>query len=220
MRTFLISLLLAALLISTASAEVLTTANPIGQGRWAVLGSGVQNQNVSNNSGYSSLLLGGYVGYGLTDTLDAYIQAGTGSTTGLPAVVTANSLTALGAAVKYQLMKEGDSLPVSVALAAQAKAITAKQTIGTETTMNGSQWTIGLGASKVMIPFIPYCGLAYRSSGGEITEQTQFDITVGTAIAWSEQGAVFVEYTAQSITPTGGTNYSSGQVAGAVAYKI
>lgn len=227
MRTLSVLFLLVVFMASFASAETLTTANPIGQGRWAVLGSVVNTSDYDGTgTNVNSMAYGGYVGYGITSDLDGFIQLGTSSLTGLSPVVSANSITGYGGALKYRVMKEGANMPVSVAVAGQVKSIAAKQTLVAphpapgEYTMDGSQWTVGAGVSKVMIPFVPYAGLAYRSSGGQITESTQIDVTLGTAVAWSQQGAVMVEGTYSSITPTGGTNYNNGQVAAAVAYKI
>ena len=88
--------------------------------------------------------------------------------------------------------------------------------------MNGNQAVAAVGVSKLMVPFIPYGGIAYRKTTLNAADSsTQMDITVGTAIAWSAQGAVLVEYTLQSVTAAvGNVNYSSGQIAAAVAYKI
>ena len=71
-----------------------------------------------------------------------------------------------------------------------------------------------------MAPFVPYGGLTYVRPLNRRDFSTQLDLTVGTAIAWSMQGAVFLEYTMQSITPNGGSNYSSGQIAPGVCYTI
>jgi len=56
----------------------------------------------------------------------------------------------------------------------------------------------------MMIPFIPYGGLTYKSTTFSMAANkgTAIDLTVGSAIAWSQQGAVFVEYTQQQITRT------------------
>ena len=78
-----------------------------------------------------------------------------------------------------------------------------------------------VGVSKMMAPFVPYGGLAYRStSSGGAAVSTQFDLTVGSAIAWSAQSAIFVEDTMQSITPNGGSAYSSNQVALGLGYAL
>jgi hypothetical protein len=71
-----------------------------------------------------------------------------------------------------------------------------------------------------MAPFIPYGGLQYGSTGGSVGTSTQIDITLGTGIAWSTQGMVLLEYTNQSITPQGGSAYTSGQIGLGVLYLI
>ncbi|MEA3493852.1 MAG: hypothetical protein U9R38_05650 [Candidatus Margulisiibacteriota bacterium] len=217
MRTFLVSLLLAVFLISTASAELLTTANPIGQGKWAFELLGLQNQNASNNSAYSQTAYGGYAGYGLTDKLDLLVNVASANMSGLPTGMEISG-TAIGANLKYAVIEEA---PVSVAVGLGYKST--NTTIKTITTTNtpGTQMMLGIGVSKIMAPFIPYGGVAYRKTASNGTDaSTQLDGTIGSAIAWSKQGAIFIEYTLQSITLTGGTNYSSGQIALGVGYKI
>jgi hypothetical protein len=206
-----------------ASAELLTTANTLGQGKWAVEGVGIQDSNYMNQSGYTLTTYGGYVGYGILDDLDAYLSYGLSSLGGLPAGVETTG-SGGGLSLKYRFLKEGAAMPVSVAAAVQYKSlsVTTKTPLG-DTTTPGSQATIGVGFSKVMAPFVPYLGLAYRTNASDGTEQyTQIDITLGTAIAWSMQGAVLIEYTNKSITDKnwGSGNHSSGQIAGGVAYKI
>ena len=65
-----------------ASAELLTTANPIGQGKWAVMGAGIQDSNLSDmGSSVTLTTYGAYIGYGITDALDVFLQAGTSAST-------------------------------------------------------------------------------------------------------------------------------------------
>lgn len=238
MRTFLVSLLLIVSVATLASAELLVTANPIGQGKWAVEGAGMQDssQQGSGLTGLTITQFGGYVGYGLTDKLDLFLNAGTGSVGGFPATIAgistagiASTMTAIGLNVKYQVLDEMANSPVSVAVGAGYKSINSSITAptspllggGAVTTSNSTQILAGAGVSKIMAPLVPYGGLTYRStSSSGTTVATQLDLTVGSAIAWSMQGAVLVEYTMQSITPNGGTAYSSGQIGLGVAYKI
>ncbi|MFH1683375.1 MAG: hypothetical protein ABIA67_00685 [Candidatus Margulisiibacteriota bacterium] len=217
MRSLLIIFLSIALLSSIASAELLTTAKPLGQGKWGVLGSGLQDSNTLNTSGYSLASLGGYVGYGLSEKLDLFVTVGSANVGGLPAG--SISMTAYGATLKYTVLEEGEALPVSVAVGGGYKATTNKMTGLADA--SGSQIGAAVGISKLIVPFIPYGGLTYRrtAASGSVT-QTQIDLTVGTAIAWSLQGAVFVEYTLQSITPNGGTAYSSPQIGAGVGYAL
>ena len=239
MRTFLVSLLLIVSVATLASAEMLVTANPIGQGKWAVEGAGLMDsgqQFSASGVTLSSLTVtqfGGYVGYGLTDKLDLFLNAGTGSVGGFPATILgistaglAVTMTSLGLNVKYQVLDEMANSPVSVAVGAGYKSINSSVTNptaagGGTSTSSSTQMMVGAGVSKIMAPLVPYGGLTYRStSSSGTTVATQLDLTVGSAIAWSMQGAVLVEYTMQSITPNGGTAYSSGQIGLGVAYKI
>ncbi|KPJ64077.1 hypothetical protein AMJ44_13400, partial [candidate division WOR-1 bacterium DG_54_3] len=82
MRALLVSLLLIIFMTSIASAELLTTANPIGQGKWAVLGAGIRDSNLGDIGSDTTLTsYGAYLGYGITDALDAYLQIGTSTST-------------------------------------------------------------------------------------------------------------------------------------------
>lgn len=236
MRTLSILFLLVVFMASVASAELLTTANPIGQGRFALELAGIQDSNLGDVATDAKLTtIGGYIGYGVTDKLDAYLQLGSGTssgvTTGIPGIADIEiSGTGVGLNLKYTVLSEGETMPVSMAVGVGYKststttktpAIPIIPTPATETTVSGSEMLLGVGVSKVIVPFIPYLGIAYRTASTDGTEvSTQLDLTLGSAIAWSEQGAVFVEYTNQSITPKGGSVYTSGQIALGVAYKI
>jgi hypothetical protein len=261
MRVFVASLVLGIMLVSVASAELLSTALPLGQGKWAVEGAGLLDSNVNNNMtpiGAATLTMntiGGYVGYGITDKLDAYLQYGSSSVAGGPtingtvvaaiahipalaalpgSVASGQTMSTIGLTAKYTFIQEGKGLPVTVAGGLGYRTINFTQISGwvdsmtaptkvveVDTTSTGSQIMAGVGVSKMMIPFVPYAGLAYRSltqSGNAVS--TQLDLTVGTLFAFSTKAFVFIEDTMQSITPNGGTAYSSNQIAAAVAYAI
>jgi hypothetical protein len=219
MKKLLVIALFLSLSATLASAELLVTANPLGQGKIAVLGGYLQDQNYLNMSGWTLGTIAGYAGYGIMEGLDAYLQLGSATASGIPAGATASS-TGYGASVKYTLLNESPAIPVAVAVGAGYKFINYNFTGNPN--MNGNQAQVGLVVSKAMAPFVPYCGVAYRKTTANAADgNSQMDLTAGTAIAWSAQGAVLVEYTAQSITTAGtNANYSSGQIAAAVAYKI
>ncbi len=216
-RSILVASLLVVALVSVASAELLVTANPIGQGKWAVLGMGMMDSNVNNQSTWALDTVGGYVGYGAMDKLDVYVNVGQANLAnatllGGTLIQTVNTI---GLSGKYQVMDEA-SAPCSVAIGLGYRSMNTVQG-----SVNGNQVLLGVGVSKIMAPYVPYAGLTYRSntqSGNALS--TQIDLTVGSAIAWSAQGAVFVEDSLQSITPNGGTSYTSNQVALGVGYKI
>ena len=225
MKKFFVLLVLGLMLVSIAQAELLTTANPLGQGKWAVEGFGVQDSNVQGQSSdWKMTVMGAYAGYGVTDKMDLYLSYGSGSLSGQPAGLGAITGSVIGVNGKYSIMDEASGAPVSVAagLGYRTTAIIAGPFAGGN--YNVAQMSAGVGVSKLFVPFIPYAALAYRSNavsiGGGNQDDTQLDITVGTGIAWSRQGAVFVEYTSQSITPKVGSNFSSVQMALGVAYIL
>jgi len=213
-------MLLCLVLVSASVAEILTTATPMGQGKWGVEGVYMLDSNFANVSNYSLASIGGYVAYGITSMLDIYLNLGSSTANGLPSGVE-SSVLGYGPTLKYCILQEGKTLPVSVAVAAGYKVLSSKMKspLG-DTTASGSQIAAGFGVSKMIIPFIPYAGVIYRSTTISGGDGTQIDATVGTAVAWSEQGAVLIEYTLQSITPKGGANYSSGQISAGVGYTL
>jgi hypothetical protein len=215
MRVLVALFLAAALLCSVSSAEFLTTANTLGQGNWGVLGAYVNNPDAYGLSGSSTSAIGGYVAYGVMDNLDAYFQVGSLSGTGL---LSATAGTALALNVKYGLIKEGADSPVSVAVGGGYKSTSV--TAPTSTSL--SSISISAGVSKVLAPFAPYLGVSYKMNSADgASDGSQIDLTVGSAIAWSEQGAIFVEGSSMSVTPAGGGAASSyTQMAAGVGYSL
>ncbi len=232
MKTLLALLLTIILFASVASAEVLVTANPLGKGVWGFEIAGMQDSNFLDQSDGKLTSYGGYIGYGLLDSLDVYLDVGSLASSGLsmtfptipPTTIDMDiSGTAYGVSLKYTLLHEGENMPVSLALAGRYRATSQTMDMGIlgKSKSHYAQSTLGIGVSKIMAPFIPYLGLAYRDmKDGSDDFATQTDITLGTAIAWSMQGAVFVEYTSQSIQDKSGTvnDHTSGQIAIGVAY--
>ena len=225
MRTLLVSFLAVVFLTSIASAEVLVTANPLGQGVFGFELAGMQDSNFLDQGNDAKMTsYGGYIGYGILDKLDLYLDIGSMKTSGLPSDQELGG-TAYGASLKYTILEEGENMPVSVAAALRYRTVTQDYKVsGTKMgEANYAQSTIGVGVSKIMVPFIPYLGISYKETKQYSDEfATQTDITLGTAIAWSMQGAVFVEYTSQAIQDKmGGVgDHNSGQMALGVAYSL
>ncbi|MFH1386198.1 MAG: hypothetical protein ABIH50_00845 [bacterium] len=213
MKNFIGVLLVVVLFASASFAELLTTANPIGQGKWAVLGAYASDSQLFN-SNVTGSTIGGYVGYGLDNKSDLLIQAGqTTFGNGLSA-----KITGYGAFLKHQLFAENADLPVSIAVGAGYKLTSYDNTAGSVT--GGNQLIAAVGVSKMMLPLIPYGGLTYRGTNfNGVTMLTQTDLTVGSAFPWSEQGVIFVEYTNQ-FSSQNGLNYTAGQIAAGVGYTI
>ena len=202
MKTVLVLCFLVLFVVSMSSAELLTTANSI-KGKFVGLGTWIQDSNVSNNKDYKGTCFGGYVGYGLIDQLDILFGVGSVTLSGLPSGFE-SSIIGYGPMLKYTLITEGENFPISVAVGGGYKLLSKKVKIAGlgEITTDGSQRLLGVGVSKLVIPFVPYTGVLYRNISGTIGDSYQIDITLGTAIAWSMQGAVLVEYTHQLITPS------------------
>lgn len=227
MRVLVALLLAVAVLCSVSSAEFLTTANTLGQGKWGALGAYISDADgYQGNAGLSMISYGGYVAYGLLDNLDLYLKLGTTSAGTLPLGVSKVTGTAYGLNVKYNLIKEGIDSPVSVAIGGGYKTATSVTSITlptpTDITTNSSTLTIAAGISKVVAPFVPYAGVAYQKLAEDGADAgTQIDLIIGSAIAWSEQGAVFAEYVSQSLTPAGGgASVSWGQMSLGVGYHL
>ena len=71
------SLMLIVLIASIASAEIMSTGDPIGQGKFAVSGNYVKDSKVGTigSDDMNMSTWGGNIGYGLTDKLDLYFTA-------------------------------------------------------------------------------------------------------------------------------------------------
>jgi len=225
MKTLFVLLLSVILMTSMASAEMLSTANTTPQGRWAVEGIGLSDTDIGGPGGMTSTSYGIKGGYGIMDNLDLSLAVGSSTFSNLGAGVGKASLTAITAVVKYNVVKESAAMPVSVAVGLGTKALEQKMTITVPATVNltnnGNKTGIGVIVSKVMAPFIPYGGITYAQTMLQNnTDATSLEITLGTGIAWSQQGAVFVEYTNQSVTPSGGTAVTTPQIGVGVGYII
>ena len=218
-RVFTI-LLLVALFGTVAFAETLLTANPIGQGKYGILAAYLTDGNIGN--AITGATIGGYVEYGITDKLDVVVNAGSMTGSNLPAYLTSAGMTAYGGFLKYTVVDETANMP-AVAVMGGYKFLSQslKTVIPSTINSDGNQLIIGAGLSKMMVPFVPYASVDYRSTSfASAATSTQLDATVGSAICWSQQGAVFVEYAVQTITPNGGSNYSDNQVNLGVGYRL
>jgi len=214
MRKIILSLLLVVSIAALSGAELLVTANPMGKGKLGALFSYYSNANYGNVAASAAAGPGGYIGYGLTENLDLIVTYAGMTVSNAPGI-TANGM---GATLKYALFSENNGMPVSGAIGAGYKTLTLS--VGGANSA-GSQALLAAGFSKMMIPFIPYFGFAFRSSTASAAKAAdQFDATLGTAFTLSSQLALFAEYTSQAIAPVGGNGYTSGQVAGAIAYMF
>jgi hypothetical protein len=201
MRILLVVLLSFVLLAPIASAEILNVPISLGAGGIGFLVTGVQDSDWGNQSGQTLTTWGGLFGFGILDNLDGYLQLGYGVPPG-----TSASMANLGGKLKYTVFQ---AHPFAMSLHGGLNAIMVD---GSSTTSNDTQISIGTQISTVLFPFIPYLGATYRSIIGD-NEASATDLTIGAATSLSYVGALFIEYTLQSITPKGGSSYTSGQIA-------
>lgn len=217
MKKLAIALLVVACVASFASAEVLQTAMTQGQGVWGGLLGYTTTSNYFGESGASIVGFGGYIAYGLTNNIDLQLKLGSGTSSGLTylTLADAETLTQLGLIVKYGICKESDSMPVSVAASVGYQSDSFSDTVTgfPASTSTASEVGVGVGVSKVMAPCIPYAAISYKSiSPSAGASSTEMDLTVGTAVAWSRTGAVFLEGTSAQIT-SGGASVTQTQLA-------
>ena len=242
MRSLFIFLLAITLMVSAASAAVMTSPYPLGQGGTAFSLSGVQESNFQGQSSATLMTYTFTAGYGLTESLDVYLGLGSAASSSLtsalptppfPAGSSANTEvkgSGYSVATKYLIFKEGGAMPVSIGVAAQYSATNVESTTDLSAfaqpanvqTQSNSQIAAGIGVAKAaFIPFIPYGALVYRkNSTGGVESSTQIDLSLGTIITLSRQIAIFLEYTSESVTPTGGSAVSLSQIGVGVGYKI
>jgi len=219
MKKIVLLLVLVLGIASLAFAETLIYANTLPQGKWGIEGIYLTDSNVSNISTISLNTYGVKVAYGFTDQLELDLAYAMGNYAGMTG--TEVSMSPLTAALRYNLLSEANDLPATVTVAAGYKQIPFKIKVGAaETTQNWGKSGIALIASKMMIPFIPYIGLSYNTLSTPSVNVPSTELTIGTAIAWSKEGQVLVEYTSQSLTPDGGTNYTSPQIGVGVLYSF
>lgn len=213
MKRFLLGLFVSALVCSAASAEIMTTACPLGQGKWGAMSGAMVDYNYSAMGGKDVMLMDA-VGYGISDNLDVYLSGGIGYSE-KTAAMSIMSMTAQALNLKYTLIGESLTAPVSLAVTAGIKSMPSSMAA-----MDQTQLGLGLVVSKMVNAFTPYAGVAYRTANQNFGNYSQIDLTVGTAFGPMER-MLMVEYTVQMMTLTdntslsmmnGGTSFTSDQI--------
>jgi outer membrane autotransporter protein len=83
-----------------------------------------------------------------------------------------------------------------------------------------------LEVSKTYGQFVPYAAAIYRTFAFADSDfdYTQIDLNLGSAISWSKQGSVYVEYTVQMFSLKNSSadpqNYTSNQFGAGVSYNL
>jgi hypothetical protein len=222
----LIGLLIAFSLVSSAFAETLQTAKTAGKGKWQVGASYMSNTNVWSfiDSGVVGSTVGVSGNYGLSDSMDLILSAADEYISGgtIPSGTKIEKLN-FGVAAKFVIMNESKGSP------AVAGTIGYKWFNSQISDIGGSaenQIFAGLSVSKSMDMLTPYASLVYRQTTPQsfmfwiYDTSDQVDLTVGTALNWSKDGSLFVEYTSEMIQQRIYNGYTSSQIALGVGYKL
>ncbi|MFA5035383.1 MAG: hypothetical protein WC500_06365 [Candidatus Margulisiibacteriota bacterium] len=211
-------LMLMMLMACSVSAEVLMTADPIGQGKYSVNGVYFKDAKI-NTTGIGDLSTYGVnLGYGLTDKLDLYLNLSSASVGGFPPGFSLG-FASYGLSAQYLLAKAGESMPFDLAgkLGVRSVNVTASVPIVGNPV---SQYLASLEISKKVDAFTPYFSLGYLQS-----QQTGYDpvsqvgITLGSAYAWAANSSVMLEFT-QNTTSAGSQSYTNSQFGGGLSFIL
>ncbi len=220
MKKVLVAIVLVLAVATAASAEVLSTANTLGAGSWGWLGAGqYTSTTVANSNSYG---IGGYIGYGILDNLDIYAKLGYGIGANPAAGVTVNGINQ-GLSVKYSLISGMDA-PFSLALGATFKTTTTSASFGGAVVSHSVEGDLGLGlvASKIMVPWVPYAAVAYHSLNMNTGAATgsKLELAVGTQMLLSASSAIIGEIDLQSTTWGGAAATTATQISLGYSAKI
>lgn len=188
---------------SLAGATVLVPANTLGAGKWGYLGAASYGiSSIANSNFYA---VGGFGAYGVTDNLDVYAKVGYGVPSNPPAGVTSSAIE-IGVAAKYLIVPESKDMPVSVSAVAGYQTKTTS--ITAPITMQTVEGDLGVGviASKVMIPWVPYVALVYHSLNSSNVTGKNLELALGAQMLLSRSSAIVGEYSYNSIDWSGATS--------------
>lgn len=207
LKKYIIFLIWFALLSPAAPAQILTGAIPNDPGEWTFAVLGAKQTNVGNLSNYSQTLYGVSAGCGLVKNLQAMFVYENGNFSGVPGLD--SSLVAYNVTFLYNLIRESDKVPVSVAFSP------AYTILSQDSTLKGSNYSLGIVASKMVGNFNSYVDLLYSGTdlGGASTE---WDFTLGSIWLYSAHIAFVAENTWQ-FQPAG---YTVGRWSLAAAYSM
>ncbi|MFH1390482.1 MAG: hypothetical protein ABIH56_07180 [Candidatus Margulisiibacteriota bacterium] len=217
------SLMLIVIMASIASAEIMSTGDPIGQGKFAVSGNYVKDSKVGTigTDDMNMSTWGGTIGYGLTDKLDLYLTASSSNVGNMPTGV-ARSAATIGLVTNYQFMEEGANSSISVAGRLGYKSMSFSATSFSVTANNiVSQYMAAVEISKKLSAFTPYVGFGYCNyySGGS-DPSTQLGVTVGGSYAWLPNSSILVELTSNTVSASWLPAFSNSQIGVGINYYL
>ncbi|MFC1496586.1 hypothetical protein ACFL52_04145 [Candidatus Margulisiibacteriota bacterium] len=235
--------LIGLLMVSVSYAEYLSSADcmPAGKVALSLAYAGDQyNEDYvsssfaltgSNDIGVRAAAL--VAAYGLTNKIEVGLGYGTGGAMGPGLDITAGgkinlTMTNIVASVKLGIKQEAQGDPFSTALGIIAKSGTVKTTMpgALDSEKSVSSYTVGLLASKMAIPFVPYVGIGYEINSCNTVDTVygSFDnalgLVVGTALFVREDIATFWEISSRRFQPELSGPYTILEYACRVAWAI
>ncbi len=190
------------LLSSLASAELMMSACPLGQGKFSLMPGAMVDFNYASMGGNAYMMMD-MLGYGVNDRLDVYGSVGAGYSAPVTGMMNAMTMTSYAAGLKYLVLAESLTQPFSLGVNLGLKSMPMSMT-----SMNQMQGSLGLVVSKMTGNFNPYAGVTYRSTRQGYGDFSQIDWTVGTGIGPMDK-MLTIEYTLQLVSIASGTSFSA-----------
>ncbi len=213
MKRLLFSALVLAVLVSAASAEVMMPAYTLGKGVGNIMVGAMLDQNYFNwsNTDVMNMVT---ATYGINDRTDVSVSGGLGFSQYTPSMKMTMSMSSVGAGIKYALLCENLSTPLSLSVNAGVRTMNMSMA-----SMDNTQYDLGIVASKMIKKLTPYAAINFRQTLMSYKgDYSQVDYTIGTAIGPMDR-MIMIEDTLQLISgPT--ANYTSNQFAVGACFNL
>jgi hypothetical protein len=213
-------------LINCASAELLLTANSLGQGRFGIKSSYINGSNslnnVMNTTGYDILL-----GYGIISNLDIYGVAGYVAYPNAGSTISNLSINGplYGLILKYRILEDTEYAPFNLSSMVSFKVnnITSRYGNSAYNTMM-EDWGGGVVLSKTFPVVTPYIAALYHfgswiDSYGAL-RLTSVELVNGYNFMFSESTGLIVEVASNSVAAQGGTSFSITNISLALGQRL
>ena len=211
-KIFAICSIALVIMVSGSFAEVLLTANTLGQGRFGLKTGCVSSTNSVSSSG-NTFNYGVMLGYGIINNLDIYGMAGYVNYTELAKIYPGNTANGplYGMELKYRLMEDSEYTPLNLSslFAFKATNITSSYTspYGNYSSNNvWEDWGTGLILSKTFGNAAPYLSTLYhfgsiKSSYGSAYHYTGLELALGVNVMILENTGLLMEAANNVLTP-------------------
>jgi hypothetical protein len=206
MKKMVLALFMVLALVVAVSAETLTTASPIGEGKMALTVAGLQEKNVLNFGDLACAWTNyAQLEYGFNKKCDLILNISNFLCSGVPAdPKTVN----IGGKIKYTIINGGED-QLSWALLGGFSVVNTSAMLVTYT---GNQFLWGVLVSRPFGNFVPYADFIYKQNSIPDYEDVHNDLTIGATYKLSDVFLLNAEYVAMMIAPKVGSSYGSGQI--------